>query len=197
MPAAWASSCGAAAVRFAGGLLQVSSTPAMMAASLSTSSFESLPAVTSAGATVWNEPCAIETAAQPCLNAAGARLGDVLAELRQPAAAARARGGRRDDHALARQMRRQRCADRLPAGEAPHHRAAGRLRGGFGGDLVRRGARLELLELQLQLVEQLAAFRGGTEALAPQLGDEQLQLRDHRLGARRASLRLPAFRPLG
>ena len=46
----------------------------------------------------------------------------------------------------------------------------------------RRGG-LEFLELHLQLVEQLAAtFRGGAEALALQLSDQQLQMRHHRLG---------------
>jgi hypothetical protein len=41
-----------------------------------------------------------------------------------------------------------------------------------------RGGGLEFFELHLQLVEQLAAtFRGGTEALALQLGDQHSSFR--------------------
>ena len=57
-----------------------------------------------------------------------------------------------------------------------------RIRGRGCRSLGRRG--LEFLELQLQLVKQLAAaFGGGAEAVVPHLGDQQLQMRDHRLGA--------------
>jgi hypothetical protein len=46
---------------------------------------------------------------------------------------------------------------------------------------------LELLELQLELVEQLAtALCGLPKALASQFGDDQLQMRVHRLGTRGA-----------
>ena len=80
----------------------------------------------------------------------------------------------RDHHPLARQMRRKRRAHRLSAGERAHRRARGRCRGGFVLGRVRRG----FLELQFQLVEQLAAALGGMPVLlAPQLGDQQLQVR--------------------
>ena len=61
-------------------------------------------------------------------------------------------------------------------------------RGGLAGGRGDRrlsdgGLGLQVLELHLQLVEQFAAtFRGGTEAVALQLGDQQLQVRHHRLG---------------
>ena len=46
----------------------------------------------------------------------------------------------------------------------------------------------QFLELQFQLVEHLAAALGGLAILvAPQLGDDQLEVRDHRRGARGAS----------
>ncbi len=102
------------------------------------------------------------------------RLGDVLAELGEPAAAARA-GGRAGNHdALARQMRREgratgflRVNGRQPS--CPRPAAA------LGRDLVLRRRRFQLLELQLQLVEQLAAALARMAVLlAPQLGDQQL-----------------------
>ena len=97
----------------------------------------------------------------------------VLAELGQLAAAARA-GGRR------RRSPRARAAD-APASGA----RTGLLRvkrdarvvplGRRSGGLVLGGARFQLLELQLHLVEQLAAALGGCAVqLALQLGDQQL-----------------------
>ena len=71
---------------------------------------------------------------------------------------------------------RGRCAGKgartgLLAGERVHRRAADR----HGGDLVLGRAGRGFLELQLQLVEQLAAALGGVPVLlAPQLGDQQL-----------------------
>ena len=90
------------------------------------------------------------------------RFGDCLAELGQPAVAARACGRARDDDPLARQMRRQRPADRLgPRG--PASRLGSRFRAlgfGFGG------IGLQLLELQLELVQQpAAALRGRAETV--------------------------------
>ena len=56
---------------------------------------------------------------------------------------------------------------------------------GDDGPLGRVG--FQFLELQFQLVEQLAAALGGLAILvAPQLGDDQLQVRDHGRGARGA-----------
>jgi hypothetical protein len=60
-----------------------------------------------------------------------------------------------------------------------------------GSNLVLGRARRGFLELQFQLVEQLAAALGGLPVmLAPQLGDLQLVIGDHRLGAGSPSLRL-------
>ena len=85
-----------------------------------------------------------------------------------------------DHHTLARQMRRKRRPHRLLAGERVHRRTADRR----GGDLVFGRAGRGFLELQFQLVEQLAAALGGLPVLfAPQLGDQQLVVGDQRLGA--------------
>ena len=103
---------------------------------------------------------------------------------------------RRHDHPLARQMSRQRCPHRLLAGEAAHRSGLGL--GRLGSDLVFRGARLQLLELQFQLVEQLAAALGRLpKPLALHLGDQQLEIGHHRLGAGRARLGLLPCRALG
>jgi len=121
-------------------------------------------------------------------------LGDRLAELGQLAAAARARGRTGNHHALARQMRRKRRAHRLSAGE----RADCGTRGRCCGEFVLSRRRGRFLELQFQLVEQLAAAFGGLPVLlAPQLGDQQLQVRHHRLGPGGARLRFLARRALG
>jgi hypothetical protein len=112
-------------------------------------------------------------------------LGGGLAELGEPAAAARA-GRRAGDHdTLARQMCWKGRAHRLFAGEGTHRRAVGRRRFVFGC------ARRHFLELQFQLVEQLAAaLRGLAVLLAPELGDQQLVVGDQRFGAGGASLGL-------
>jgi len=123
-------------------------------------------------------------------------LGDGLAELGELAAAARAGTRPGNDHALARQMRRKGSPYRFLAGEADHRRGIGWLSGGFGFGLGR--ARLQFLELQFQLVDQLAATFGGLPVLlALQLGDQQLVMGDHRLGAGRAHLGLLPCRALG
>ena len=57
------------------------------------------------------------------------------------------------------------------------------------GSTVLAGRGLELLELQLQLIELAAAFGRRTEPLLPQLGDQQLEMGDERLGARCPGLR--------
>jgi hypothetical protein len=124
------------------------------------------------------------------------RFGDCLAELCQLAAATRAHCGTGQHDALARQMRRQRRTHRLGTRERAHVRRV-RLRR-RGGSLVFSGGGLEFLELHLQLVQQLSAtLGGGTEAIAFHLGDQQLQVRHHRLGARRARLVFAAGRALG
>jgi hypothetical protein len=128
------------------------------------------------------------------------RLRHIFAEFAQDTATARASGRSRQDDALARQMRRQRRPHRLATGEAAHHRV---VLGGFGGrdlggDLVLRRRRLELFQLQLQLVEDLAAALGRwPEAVPLHLGDDQLQMLDHRLGARGAGFCHLAGRALG
>ncbi len=64
--------------------------------------------------------------------------------------------------------------------------------------VVLGGGGLHFLELKFQLIQQLAAALGrGAELLMPQLGDHQLEMRHHRLGARRAGLGLAACQLLG
>jgi hypothetical protein len=122
------------------------------------------------------------------------RLGDRLAEFGEPAAAAgtRRRCGKHD--AFARQMRRKGRAYWLPTGERVDRRAAGR---GSCDLVLGRGGR-GFLELQFQLIEQLAAALGGLPILlAPQLCDLQLVIGHQRLGARSPRLGLLACFPLG
>jgi hypothetical protein len=94
-------------------------------------------------------------------------LGDDLADLGQPAAAAAAADrGRRDHDPLARQMLRQRA----PGGPLPdmrrHDRARFRL-GGFARRLVLGRGLLELGQLQLELIDEpLAPLAGLPELLA-------------------------------
>ena len=93
-------------------------------------------------------------------------------------------------------MCRQRSANRLGASEWAHGRLVRRRVGG-GCFILGRGG-LEFLELHLQLVEQLAAaFGRSAEAVTLHFGDQQLQMRDHRLGARGAGFRLAARLLLG
>jgi hypothetical protein len=113
-------------------------------------------------------------------------LGDILAELRElAAAAARARCRRRVDDTLARQVIRKVPARRLAPREASDL-GAGRL--GLGRVLPRR--RGQFLELQLHLIEKsLAALGARTKSLALHLGDHQLKMLDQRLGARELGAR--------
>ena len=70
----------------------------------------------------------------------------------------------------------------------------------LGGDLVLGGGGLEFLELQLHLVDQPgAAFGAVAILLAPELGDLELEVLDHRLGGRdhRPGLRQLALGGLG
>jgi hypothetical protein len=120
-------------------------------------------------------------------------LGDRLAEFAQLAAAARAGARARDHHPLARQMRRKRRPHRLAADERAYRRRCGRAR----DDFIFGRRRGRVLELQFQLVEQLAAALGRLPVLlAPQLGDQQFQVRHHRLGAGGARLRFLPRRAL-
>ena len=106
------------------------------------------------------------------------------------------------------QARRRRGSRRARAADAPGSGArAGFLRvngrtvvPSTGAAAASSSAALasSFLELQLQLVEQLAAALGGlAELLAPQLGDQQLAVRDQRLGAGGARLGLLARLALG
>jgi transposase len=134
----------------------------------------------------------------PAAGGAFEGFGDRLPELGQRAAATGA--GRRtgDHHALAWQVSWQWAVHRL----APRHRAAIRSSGGIGDGLILAGGGLEILKVELHLVEQLAAtLGGGAEAvvleLGDQQGDQQLEMRDHRLGAGRARFRLVPRQLLG
>ena len=125
------------------------------------------------------------------------RLGHVLAQLAQHAAAARAGRRRGIDDALARQVLRQRAARRLLPLEAAHLNSVGARylrhdlgrRFGFGRGLFQVG------KLQFELLDQRAAFGRLSEPLVAQLGDDKLQLRNlerprMRLCFRAAHLRL-------
>jgi hypothetical protein len=117
-------------------------------------------------------------------------LGDALAEFGEPAATTWAAGWRGQYDALARQMCRQRAADRLRAGEGTNGCLLRRLVGDRFS-LGRRG--LEFLELHLQLVEQLTAtLGGGAKPVTLHFGDQQLQMHDHRLGAGSPGFRFAA-----
>ncbi len=84
-------------------------------------------------------------------------------------------------------MRRQRRAERPATSERLNLRITGR---GLDPDPTLDGVGFQFLELQFQLIEHLAAALGGLAILlAPQLGDHQLQMRDHRCGARSADFR--------
>jgi hypothetical protein len=111
------------------------------------------------------------------------RIRDILAELDQLSAAARAGGGRGKHYALTRQMVGQGRPGRLTA----RRRALGRLvlaRGVLRLGGVLAGGGDEFAEFQLELVDQLAAaLRRGAETVMLELGDEQLEMRHHRLGA--------------
>ena len=115
------------------------------------------------------------------------RLGDVLADLGElGAAAARARGRRRVDDAPARQMIGKVPPRRLAPREAANLNARC-----LGAGLVLSGSRRELLELQLQLIDKpLAALGARAEHRPLHLGDHQLQVLDHRLGAGQLGARL-------
>jgi hypothetical protein len=116
------------------------------------------------------------------------RLGDGLADFRQPAAAAAAAARRRGhDKSLARQVLRKRPARGFPPDVLGDHRPG--FRGsGLGGELGRRlvfgRCLLELHQLQLELGDDLGAALGGSAVLlAARLGEQQLQPLDLEPGA--------------
>ena len=81
------------------------------------------------------------------------RLGDGLAQLAQPAAAAAKASGRSwYGHPFTRQMLRERLARGTLAGEGHHRRGLGH--SPLGGNLVFGGRTLQFLKLQLDLIEQ-------------------------------------------
>ena len=97
-----------------------------------------------------------------------------------------------DDDALAWQMFGERLLRRSLTFEGGDAR---RLRGHLGSEIVLAGTGLEFFELQLELVEQaLAAFRMGTEALAVQLGDLQLEVSNQGMVGRCLRPRVGQFR---
>jgi hypothetical protein len=80
-------------------------------------------------------------------------VGDGLAQLAQPAAAAAKASGRSwYGHPFTRQMLRERLARGTLAGEGHHRRGLGHSH--LGGDLVFGGRTLQFLKLQLDLIEQ-------------------------------------------
>jgi hypothetical protein len=109
------------------------------------------------------------------------RLGDVLAQLAQPSAAAAMAGGRsRLDYPLARQMLRERLTRRALAGKG--HNIGGLGDGALGGNLVLGGRTLEFLEPQFHLInEPHTAFRVLAIELARQLLDLQSLMGDQGL----------------
>ena len=123
-------------------------------------------------------------------------LGDGLAELGEPAAAARAGGRAGDHHALARQMRRKGRAHRLLAGER-------------GAPPCPRLARRRQLHPRPRSPPASSSCNSSWSSslrprsedwpylLAPQLGDQQLVMGHHRLGAGGARLGLLPCRALG
>ena len=114
------------------------------------------------------------------------RLGDILADLGELAAAtARARGRRRVNNAPPRQVLR--CA------AAPWRRVkpCTCTRAGSAFATFPAGGRGQLLELQLQLInEPLTALRARAELLALHLDDHQLQMLDQDVRPRESSRRL-------
>ena len=128
------------------------------------------------------------------------RLGHILPQLRQPVrSAARAAHRREDYHPLARQM----IGKRLARGARPRERHhVGADRGALAQGLVLAGARFQLLEPELQLVDQQMAPLG---ALAIQCAAHllvlELEQRDpcrqigvHRPGPSRFGLRVQECR---
>ena len=122
------------------------------------------------------------------------RFCDALAQPSQLVApATRAGSWAGQHHPLAREVGRQRAAHGATAGETTDLAA-----GPLGGSFVLAGRGLQLLQLQFQLVQQLAAaLGGGAEALVAQLGDQQLQVHHHRLRPRGPRLGLAAGELLG
>ena len=126
------------------------------------------------------------------------RFGDILAHLHDAIRAAAGTGrGRRNHHALARQMLREGFAGRAATFEPRDGRGLHYL---LGGDRVFSGCGLELLKLQFHLVDQAGAALGAVAILlAPELGDLEPEMLDHRFRGRdhRPGLRQLALCGLG
>ena len=105
-------------------------------------------------------------------------LGDILAQLGQTSAAATGACRRaRDDDALTRQVLGKWASGRAGAGEPSNGGRLGCC--SLGRQLVLRGGRLELLELQLHLVQQAGGALGArAEAVTVELLDLQLEMGD-------------------
>ena len=115
-----------------------------------------------------------------------------LAHLHDAPRSATGAGGRGfDHHALARQMVRERLAGRTATFES---RNRGLRRGGIRLCPILPKVRLQILELHLELFYQPGvAFGAVAELLAPEFGDLQLQVPDHRIGGRNDGARLHQF----
>jgi hypothetical protein len=127
------------------------------------------------------------------------RLGHVLAELVQNAAAARARRRGRMNDAFTRQVLRQRPTRRLAPLECLNRDLLARR--SLGGDPRRRfglrGIFFHVGQLQLELLEHRAAFRRLAELLVLELGDRELHLLDHELAYAHLSLGVARVRLRG
>jgi hypothetical protein len=117
-------------------------------------------------------------------------LGHVLTELGEPVRATAATGPRAGhDHALARQMRRERLARGPSTREGANLRGlAARGHSLLGRNLVLGRRRFELLELKLHLVDEpRLALVARSKQVALELLDHQPKMHDQRFRARRLS----------
>jgi hypothetical protein len=125
------------------------------------------------------------------------RLRDVLAQLGELAAARRAGTWRQDNHSFARQMCRQRRTYRLLPLEALDRDRSSLPGGGYGGQRILGRRRLQLLQLEFQLIEMVGTLGRLPEPVAFILGDHQLEMGDHCFGTRHPRLGQLARRALG
>ena len=118
------------------------------------------------------------------------RFRHVLAQLRQPCAAATPADRRRLNHdTLALNVIRKGFAHRALAGEGAHGLRFRRCR--FSRQFILGRRRHQFFELQFQLVDQpLGALTAWAMLLALEFADLQLQIRDQRFGAGQPRLRI-------